>query len=212
MRGRASRPHLKRDPLGSTAAKGLTLTTTGQAQDGDWLRLDELTNAIDNLEMCSHFLRSLPHPIRWKWAILALHQTIYGFAICAVKGTDDGSVLEQPKAAKEPRLISIWEAIRRANDPRFLWPGATPLQVTQEEKQALQKLLAEFRNGFEHFQPAGWSIELSGMPSLFRTAVGLVRRLAIDQGSVRYYSTEDRDRVSSAIAQLDGLVANGSAA
>src|SRR6266545_2387155 len=109
-------------------------------------------------------------------------------------------------------LSAIWEAIKRANDPRFLWPGATPLQVTQEEKQALQKLLAEFRNGFEHFQPAGWSIEVSGMPSLFRTAVGLIRRLAIDQGSVRYYSTEDRNRVSSAIAQLDGLVAHGGAA
>src|SRR2546426_9631731 len=96
----------------------------GEHESGDWLRLDELTNAIDNLEMCSHFLATLPHPIRWKWAIVALHQTIYGFAICAVKGTDDQSVLKSRKSAKEPQLISIWEALKRANDPQDLLPGA----------------------------------------------------------------------------------------
>lgn len=185
------------------------LNAPDQENNGDWLRLDELSNAIDNLEMCGHFLATLPHPVRWKWGILALHQAIYGFAICAVKGTDDMSVLQRRRG---PRLISIWEALKRANDPQFLWLGAAPIQLTQVETEALQKLFAEFRNGFEHFQPAGWSIEVSGMPSLFRTGVGLLRRLALEQGSVRYYSTRERDRVSEGIACLEALLANGSAA
>ena len=186
----------------------------GEHESGDWLRLDELTNAIDNLEMCGHFLSHLPHPIRWKWAIVALHQTIYGFAICAVKGTDDQSVLKEKKrkGVTELQLISIWEALKRADDPQYLWPDAKPIQVTENESEALEKLVSEFRNGFEHFQPAGWSIEVSGMPSLFRTALGLVRRLALEQGSVRYYSTGDRERVAAGIAQLEKLLLRGSAA
>jgi hypothetical protein len=181
-------------------------------RNGDWLRLDELSNAIDNLDMSGHFLATLPHPIRWKGAIVALHQTIYGFAICAVKGTDDSSVLRKKKGAKQPQLISFWEALKRANNPRFLWPDAKPIRLTQKESQALKKLVSEFRNGFEHFQPAGWSIEVSGMASLFRTAVGLVRRLALDQGSVRYYAIGDRDKVAAAITRLEQLLTNGSAA
>jgi len=179
---------------------------------GDWLRLDELSNAIDNLEMCAQFVATLPHPVRWKWAILALHQALYGFAICAVKGTDDTSVLKPRKSSKEPKLISIWEALRRADDTQFLWPGSAPIQLTSPERKALERLFSEFRNGFEHFQPAGWSIEVSGMPSLFRTALGPLRRLALEQGSVRYYSQTDRDRVSAGITRLEGLVGKGSAA
>jgi hypothetical protein len=74
----------------STAVGGTmpALNAPDQENNGDWLRPDELSNAIDNLEMCGHFLATLPHPVRWKWGILALHQAIYGFAICAVKGTD----------------------------------------------------------------------------------------------------------------------------
>lgn len=183
-------------------------------QHSDWLRLDELSNAIDNLAMCGHFLSQLPDPICWKWAIVALHQTIYGFAVCAVKGTDDQSVLTEKKrkGVITFQLISIWEALKRANSPQYLWPGAKPIQLTREEHEALEKLVSEFRNGFEHFQPAGWSIEVSGMPSLFRTALGLVRRLALDQGSVRYYSTDDRERVATSIAALETLLVSRSTA
>ena len=188
----------------------MTAKGSDQSERGDWLRLDELTNAIDNLEMCAHFIGELPHPIRWKWAILALHQAIYGFAITAVKGTDDSSVLEPAKPGKERRLISFWEALRRAEDPRFLWPGATPLSQTQEERRALEKLSAEFRNGFEHFQPAGWSIEVSGMAALFRSAAGLCRRLALDHEMVRYYESDDQKRVSKAFMNLASVL--GSAA
>jgi hypothetical protein len=172
-----------------------------------WLQLDELTNAIDNLEMCGYFLRKLPDPIRWKWAILAVHQAIYGFAICAVKGSQDTSVLKTQSKSKEPHLISIWDALERAEDTRYLWPGASPLKLTSGERKTLKKLFAEFRNGFEHFQPAAWSIEVSGMPRLLRHALGVLRRLAREQGSVRYYETADEERTDAALKLLDTILA-----
>lgn len=59
----------------------------GLIMNGKWLELDELENAIDNLEMASYFLEQIKSEKKWKWAIIATHQALYGFAICSIKGT-----------------------------------------------------------------------------------------------------------------------------
>ena len=85
-------------------------------QNGDvWLRLDEVENAIDNLEACGLFLQEFPEPIRWKWAIIALHQALYGFAVAAIQGSDSTSVLKNP-ADHSSQLISFWEALKRTRN------------------------------------------------------------------------------------------------
>jgi hypothetical protein len=170
-----------------------------------WLRLDELSNAIDNLEMCRRFLASIRSEVRWKWAILAWHQALYGFAICAVRGTDDLSVLRNPKNHAS-KLISIDEAIDRCKASEFLWPGATPLVISKDEQKVLTRLIKEFRNGFEHFRAMSWSIETSGMPALFRVGLGVLRRIALDSGAVRYDDLRQKRRVSTALRRLDSLV------
>lgn len=49
--------------------------------------IDEVENLIDNLEMVTHFLET-QLPYKWKWAITALHQALYGALIIALQGTD----------------------------------------------------------------------------------------------------------------------------
>lgn len=49
--------------------------------------LTSIENAIDNVEMAGFFLRSIPTDWRWKWCIIATHQALYGFLICALQGT-----------------------------------------------------------------------------------------------------------------------------
>jgi hypothetical protein len=88
-----------------------------------WLRLDEVENAVDNLETCYILFTWTRSPIRWKWVIVALHQALYGFAICAVQGTDCLSVLTKPSDPNSS-LINIWTALERAKNARYLWPGS----------------------------------------------------------------------------------------
>ena len=171
----------------------------------NWLRLDELENAIDNLEMCGRFLVSIDSDRRWKWGILALHQALYGFAVCAVRGTNSLSVLRDPED-HESHLISIHEALARCKDQDFLWPGATALTTTPDEDRALDRLIREFRNGFEHFRPAAWSIEVSGMPGLFRHVLRVTRGISLDSSSVRYYSSEPEGRVRKALSVAECLL------
>ena len=172
---------------------------------GNWMHLDELENSIDNLERCAQFLAEIAHPTRWKWSIIALHQALYGFAICAIRGTSSSSVLRNPEKW-DSQLIAIWTALDRAKLPDHLWPGAHPLVVSADEKQALDRLVSEFRNQFEHFGAVAWSIEVSGMPELFGHTLRVLRHLACNSGSVRYYEDVQEDRVIAALGRIDELL------
>ena len=61
----------------------------------EWLYLDELENAIDNLEMVPHFLEEINSTMKWKWTIIALHQALYGFAVCAANFPPDYQVVHK---------------------------------------------------------------------------------------------------------------------
>jgi hypothetical protein len=170
-----------------------------------WLRIDELENAIDSLETCAYFLEHFPNPYKWKWAILALHQATYGFAICAVKGTADDSVLLPPNR-DGVRLISVWEALRRAQNPAYLWATARPLELSPEESAALDRLFDEFRNGFSHFQPGGWSIAVQAIVEVFQPAIAVLSRVALHLGMVRYYEESDTARVEAALVRIGAIL------
>ncbi len=87
-----------------------------------WLRIDELENAIDNLEMAGDFLEQIPPLIKWKWVVIAVHQALYGFAILAIRGTNPSErVIRIDKKGRE-WLIRIGEALKRCEDPR--WNGS----------------------------------------------------------------------------------------
>lgn len=73
--------------------------------------------------MTAFFLEHLPEATKWKWVVISLHQALYGFLICALRGSSWRNVLD-----KNGRLIGIWEALRRAKDQIYMTPVAgTPL-------------------------------------------------------------------------------------
>lgn len=169
----------------------------------NWLRLDERSNAMDNLSMCERFLTTLPDPIRWKWVIVALHQALYGYAVAAVQGTNASSVLTDPEN-HQSNLISIWEALRRTKDRANLWGGTAPLVTTEEEWKAVERVVSEFRNGFEHFRPMSWSIEVSGMPDLVLHVVRVLEGVAIGASSHHAWENGQREVVVATISRLRG--------
>ena len=171
-----------------------------------WLRIDETEDAVDNIEMVHHFLVQLHGPIRWKWAILSLHQALYGFAVGATKPSDSSLALKKPEDP-ESQLISIWTALDRAKDPDWMpridW---NPLVTSTAEDEAIDKIVNEFRNEFAHFRPQGWSIEVSGMPSLFIHVLRVIRHLALDSNTILFIPDELRDRTERALSRLDTLL------
>ncbi len=167
--------------------------------DGNWIEFDTITNAVDNLEMIAHFLLLPDANKRWKWTIIAMHQSLYSFAILAIRGTNNSRVVKPPKDF----LISIDEAVSRTkNTDDMPWANSIPLQTSLDEDQAIKKLVKEFRNGFEHFVPKTWTIEVSDMPLLTRHIMRVVGFLALESNCITYFEIEQKRRIEAALTTI----------
>ena len=168
----------------------------------NWIRTDELDDAIDNLEMTAVFLETLPNDRKWKWAIISMHQALYGFAICSTTPSDSSWALKDP-SNPDSQLISIWTALKRAKDPAWKrWGISQPLVVSKAEGWAIRKLVSEFRNEFAHFRPKAWAIEVSGMPAIFGCVLRVLEHLALTSDTVTYYDEPLRERTQNALLRI----------
>jgi len=147
-----------------------------------WLRLSEETNAFDYLERCLGFIRETEQNIlAWKWVVLSLHSALYGFAICAIKGTNHENVTIKTKNG-DHILISFDKAIDRCEDPNFmsLHGQSKPLVLSKSQRESIRLLKKELRNPIEHYIPMGWSIEIHGMPQIAIDVLDVIRFLALN--------------------------------
>ena len=73
-----------------------------------FLRLTEEKNALDFLEQAGRFiLETENNSISWKWVVLSLHGALYGFAICACKGTNPERVIDFKRKGKVSHELEI---------------------------------------------------------------------------------------------------------
>jgi hypothetical protein len=68
---------------------------------GDILRTNELDNAIDYLEKAAYYFNNRDDNYWFKWMIISLHGALYGFSVCAIKGTSTERVLEMKLGKKK---------------------------------------------------------------------------------------------------------------
>jgi len=174
--------------------------------DDSWLRIGRIDNAIDNLHMMVYFLKTFSDVKKWKWAIIALHQTLYSFFIIALLSCGQ-------KVAKGKHLISIIEAAKLLGDPKNLsvWDDAKPLKMVSEQASAFVALVRMLRNNFEHFNTDHWSIEIIMVEDIFRKMIPVIRFIALESNTVSF--TEEQEfTIKGLVSQLETLISmpNGS--
>ena len=83
-----------------------------------WMRFTEETNALDYLEKAYFFMKQTKTDLRaWKWVVLCVHSALYGFAICALRGTSCRSVVFITKNGEE-KLIDFEKMIKNCQSPK----------------------------------------------------------------------------------------------
>jgi hypothetical protein len=173
-----------------------------------WLRLSEETNALDYLEQSYHYIpETRTNVIAWKWVVLALHGALYGFAICACKGTNPDNVSFKTKKGMK-KLISFDEALTRCQDPNWMRMTimSRHLQLSNQQKESIQKLKDLLRNNFEHFVPKGWSIEIHGMPQIAIDVLDVICFLALDTGNYIHLTQAQKKKIISIVFQSKRLL------
>jgi hypothetical protein len=166
-----------------------------------YLRLSEHLNALDYLERTAQFVQEAEDDLRgWKWAVIALHGALYGFAICACQGSNPDNVLN-----KKGRLIDFWTAIRTCRDRQ--WMGlhsyCDPLELSAGQERSIKFLADALRNPFMHFIPMGWTIEVHGLPRIAIDVLQVIRFLALNTQATVFLAPPQRKR---AIRAIEGTV------
>lgn len=189
--------------------------------DGNWLRTDETQEFLDDLEhFASLVTRVSIQPRMWKWAILALHQTMEGIFTCHLRGFDtSGIVVLTEKSASavwerlndregvlddEPwpveRLASLLELYKTSKSAKVL-PEEVRLLASDEMNRSL-KLLNNLRNEFDHFVPRAWSLEVSGMPEVVLQCCNIIEELAIKNPTLHSRLPRYEDEIRAHIEKV----------
>lgn len=194
------------------------------AQEGIWLRTNEIEQFIGALEFAVELLPStLTDTSRWKWEIVALHNALQGVFVCALGGADTAGVSflseksgariwrwldvtsrTQPEVAPpDERLAEILILFDRVKSSAYL---QDPLR-SSEQIDADVKRLNNLRNDFIHFIPRSWSLELSGMPRIIGSVHSCIEHLALHFPTFNHhYRADENARIEVALSSLKASI------
>lgn len=153
----------------------------------------------------------------WKWAVIALASAINGSLTCNLSGSMQVGALSHKDAVQtisalqykgttelpnRSHLASPTELLKRARrqDKRIERAGPI-LQVNSRQAKSFKRLF-DFRNAFLHFEPLGWTIETSGMSSIFIDVVQLVELTVSDGWSFRNLNDHDLADIQTILHEL----------
>jgi len=168
-----------------------------------YLRLSEETNALDYLERAVFYIHQAENKtVFWKWVVISLHGALYGFSICACKGTSPENVTFKTKRGDE-KLIGINEALKRCQNPKWMHMTVISkhLELTPSQQDSIRKLKRMLRDSFEHYIPRLWSIEVHGMPQLAADVLLVIRFLALETGNYSHLTKSQKRKIKSLVYQ-----------
>ena len=177
-----------------------------------FLRTDESEEAISALEMLSEITPFLVKDIyRWKWAIVATHNTLQGFMVLALRHGNgllalrDKIAAEWLKAHREggkrpvEKLDNFLNLYKKVKSERMLCYGHSKKFVAKPNHDWAVKKLNELRNEFVHFVPKGWSLELLGLPEICLNCLEIIEFLGWESGNIIFHKENQQLRAMSSL-------------
>lgn len=183
----------------------------------------EFDDVYSSLRETEHQLRRIQKVSTeaWKWATIALASACHGALVCNLSGTmqigaltkchaeqtiasfETNSGLEPPKA---PKLAKPRELLKRARREDLRFERAGPaLSVSSDQIRSFARL-SHFRNQFLHFEPMGWSIEVSLLIATFSDILQIIDQVIDDGWSLRHLEEKKSDELKRVVHALPGLL------
>lgn len=194
-----------------------------EAASAIWIRTDE---AEDVAASVRHALRCWPlakeDDQAWKWVMLALHAALQGALVCHLVTTATPLGVVTDRNAQEwvdyferyrsdttvrppkTRLLDLPELIKLARKPGSAGDGRQGglVRVSDQELAWLRRIHTEIRNQFVHFEPMGWAVDVSGVPSLARLIASVVSDTLQVGWAFRHKDSPWRDALREDLAAL----------
>ena len=176
-----------------------------------WLETDEahdVTGSVRHAVRCFEFVRSDPQA--WKWLFLALYSAIQGACVCYLSTTAapigavdeknaaewlnffetiQGDAVVKPPKTRLMALPDLLKAVSKSNAAGG--PGVGRVLVSDSDIKWLTRLHTDVRNQFVHFAPAGWVLEVSGIPEMAKLVGRIILDIADHGWAFRHLSEGD---------------------
>lgn len=177
-----------------------------------WINTNEAEDVAGSIR---HVLRTAQFtqadPMAYKWVLLALHSALQGACVCHLTTTAQllGAITQRnagewidffeksrtDPSAKLPKtylmaLPDLLKAVRKkrsAGDQR----DESAVEISDEELRLLTHFNDNIRNQFVHFEPMGWSIEITGVGGLAKLIVRIIGRI-LDIGWAFRHADDDQ--------------------
>ena len=161
-----------------------------------YLNVSEESNALDYLEQaCAHIQRTADDKMAWKWVVLCLHGALYGFAVCAAKGTNAEATVTKTNG----KLLDFSDAIKRCQNAKRMKMTvfSQPLVLTRNQKNSVKRLHEVFRNQFIHYKPKLWFIEIHDFPLIALYGLEVIQFLALETGNYTHLSLSEKHKIKT---------------
>lgn len=197
--------------------------------DNYYFRIDERQNTLDSLQKTRVFLSRVDEDeFYWKWAMIALHNAVYGSMVLALLGGNPERVKYSGKSGEE-KVISFWEAFKRVQNPKSMrmyvgskfaciTPEAEKLKQNPEHTKkagfflpelytSLEHLNNYIRNQFLHYYPVSISFGKGGFVEIVEDVTMLIEFLLLKSGNFRIDSDEENNFIKGEIFTILDSVA-----
>ena len=158
----------------------------------------------------------------WKWIALSLHSAIQGAWVCHLFTTAGpiGAVTKRNKVEwlayfEEGRsnpntirpqtyLMALPDLLKAIRKPESEGDGSNVggVMLSDEELTSLNQFHESIRNQFVHFEPLGWSLEVSGIPELAQLIARLIFEIIEAGWAFRHKKEHWKQFLVSDLAEL----------
>lgn len=178
-----------------------------------WLKTTEHEEATSALEAVAEWSERVEKDIGyWRWVILALHNTVQGSMVLALRGSDGLRPLRDDIADKwltayreggqfpVEKLDSFLNLYKKVQSDTMLFFFHSKKVIPSPTLGRSMKRLNTLRNDFVHFLPKTWSLEVSGLPKICLDCLALAEFLFWECGNIIWHKEAQRERGKTAIA------------
>ena len=192
----------------------------------NWVQTDESDDVAGSIRQVIRCLHITDKDCQaWKWACLALHSALQGASVCHLVTTASpvGVVTKKNagewvtyfeasrtgKNARVPKtyLMTLPDLLKAARKPNSAGDRSNPngVLISDNELRWLKRFHDKIRNQFIHFEPMGWSIDVSGVRSLAVLVARIIREIAHVGWAFRHKDQEWKQSLSADLAYLSAL-------
>jgi len=186
---------------------------SGNPMSEIWLRTDEREDAIASLKLYVDTLSKVHSDIvYWKWAIISLHSAVqsmmafhlgFGNHLLVMTQEDAEAWLEAHESgtgypdSKMDSFLNLYKKIKKHKVRGYKF------SPSGQQGGSIKKL-NWFRNEFVHFMPKGWSIEMTGMPSICLDNLNIIKSLNDGPAGKRWENEKHESVFSRLLAEAIG--------